>query len=86
MAISPFFKYPAESRKVIYTTNAIENLNRQLRKVTKTKGGFVSETALLKLRYLTITNLSKKWTMSVFSWNTTLSQLAIIFGDRLTQH
>ncbi|NTV45430.1 MAG: IS256 family transposase [Chlorobiales bacterium] len=84
-ALSSFFNYPPAIRKVIYTTNPIENLNRQLRKVTKTKGAFVSETALLKLLYLAIMRISGKWVMPVSGWNTTLAQLTILFGDRLNQ-
>ena len=61
--LATFFKYPPEIRKLIYTTNAIENFNRQLRKVTKTKSAFVSDDALMKLLYLTTMNIVEKWTM-----------------------
>ena len=60
LELSVFFKYPAEIRKLIYTTNAIENFNRQLRKVTKTKSAFVSDDALMKLLYLTTMNIVEK--------------------------
>lgn len=81
--LSTFFEYTAEIRKVIYTTNAIEGMHRQIRKVTKTKGAFTSDQALLKLVYLVVRDLSKKWTMSIHNWGLTMSQLYIKFGDRL---
>lgn len=64
-------------RKVIYTTNAIELVHRQFRKLTKTKGAFPNENSLLKLLYLGLMNAWEKWTMPIRSWNLTLSQLAI---------
>lgn len=81
--LSTFFEFTAEIRKVIYTTNAIEGMHRQIRKVTKTKGAFTSDQALLKLAYLVVRDLSKKWTMSIHNWGLTMSQLYIKFGDRL---
>ena len=63
--LSGYFRYPEEIRKMIYTTNAVEGLHRQIRKVTKTKGSFTSPTALEKLIYLAIKNISKKWNMPV---------------------
>ncbi|KAA6441857.1 IS256 family transposase [Dyadobacter flavalbus] len=81
--LSTFFEYTAEIRKVIYTTNAIEGMHRQIRKVTKTKGAFTSDQALLKLVFLVVRDLSKKWTMSIHNWGLTMSQLYIKFGDRL---
>jgi putative transposase len=81
--LSTFFEYTAEIRKVIYTTNSIEGMHRQIRKVTKTKGAFTSDQALLKLVYLVVRDLSKKWTMSIHNWGLTMSQLYIKFGDRL---
>jgi putative transposase len=81
--LSTFFEFTAEIRKVIYTTNAIEGMHRQIRKVTKTKGAFTSDQALLKLVYLVVRDLSKKWTMSIHNWGLTMSQLYIKFGDRL---
>ena len=81
--LSVYFKYPEEIRRVIYTTNSIEAVHRQFRKLTKTKGGFPNENSLLKLLYLGIQNASKKWTMPIQSWNLTLSQLAIFFEGRL---
>ncbi|MDQ6482666.1 IS256 family transposase [Dyadobacter sp. LHD-138] len=81
--LSTFFEYTTEIRNVIYTTNAIEGMHRQIRKVTKTKGAFTSDQALLKLVYLVVRDLSKKWTMSIHNWGLTMSQLYIKFGDRL---
>ena len=81
--LSTFFEFTAEIRKVIYTTNAIEGMHRQIRKVTKTKGAFTSDQALLKLVYLVVRDLSKKWTMSIHNWGLTMSQLYIKFGERL---
>lgn len=81
--LSVFFKYPPEIRKVIYTTNIIESVHRQFRKLTKTKGAFPNENSLLKLLYMGIKNAEKKWTMPVWNWSLTLSQLAIFFEGRL---
>lgn len=66
--LSTMFKYPPEIRKLIYTTNAIENFNRQLRKVTKTKSAFVSDDALMKILYLTTMQIVDKWTMPIRDW------------------
>jgi putative transposase len=81
--LSYYFKYPADIRRVIYTTNAVEAVHRQFRKLTKTKGAFPNENSLLKLLYAGIQNASKKWTMPIQNWNLTLSQLAIYFEGRL---
>jgi transposase-like protein len=81
--LSAYFKYPPDIRRVIYTTNSIEAVHRQFRKLTKTKGGFPNEDSLLKLLYLGVQNASKKWTMPIHGWNITLSQLAIFFEGRL---
>lgn len=83
--LSCYFKYPEPIRRVIYTTNAIEAVHRQMRKLTKTKGAFPNENSLLKLLYLGIQNASKKWTMPIQKWNLTLSQLAIYFEGRLDE-
>ena len=77
------FKYPAEIRTLIYTTNAIENFNRQLRKVTKTKSAFVSDDALMKILYLATMNITGKWTMPIRNWGTILDHLMIYFGERV---
>ncbi len=81
--LAVYFKYPADIRRVIYTTNAIEAVHRQFRKLTKTKGAFPNENSLLKLLYMGIQNASKKWTMPIQNWNLTLSQLSIYFEGRL---
>ena len=81
--LSEYFKYPEEIRRVIYTTNIIESVHRQFRKLTKTKGAFANEDSLLKLLYLGIQNVSRRWTMPIQNWALTLSQLAIFFEGRL---
>ncbi len=81
--LSVYFRYPEAIRKVIYTTNSIEAVHRQFRKLTKTKGGFPNDNSLLKLLYMGIQNASKKWTMPIQNWGLTLSQLAIFFEGRL---
>jgi len=80
--VIPFFDYPEDIRKVIYTTNAIESLNRSLRKVIKTKGAFPNDAAILKIFYLALANISKKWTMPIHTWKSALSQFAIKFAGR----
>ena len=81
--LSAFFEYDTDIRRTIYTTNAIEGMHRQIRKVTKTKGAFTSDMALLKLYYLAVMDITKKWTMPLRNWPLTMSQLYIKFGDRL---
>ncbi len=80
--IIPFFDYPKEIRKVIYTTNIIESLNRTLRKAVKNRGHFPTETSLMKVLYLAIRGVSKKWTMPIRDWKNALNQFAIKFSDR----
>ncbi len=80
--LSVYFQYPADIRRVIYTTNAVEAVHRQFRKLTKTKGAFPNENSLLKLLYAGIVNASKKWTSPFPLWKQTLSQFAIHFGER----
>jgi len=81
--LSQYFKYPEDIRRIIYTTNTIEAVHRQFRKLTKTKGAFPNQDSLLKLLYMGIQNASKKWTMPVQNWSLTISQLAIFFEGRL---
>lgn len=81
--LSNYFKYSEEIRRLIYTTNIIEGLNRQIRKYTKTKGSFINDASLIKQIYLAIQNISKKWIQPFPHWKLTLSQLAIIFEGRL---
>jgi len=84
--IIPFFDYPAEIRKVIYTTNAIESVNMSLRKVTKSRGSFPNDDALIKLYYLALRNISKKWTMPIQNWKAALNRFTIMFEERMPQH
>ncbi|WP_169447921.1 transposase, partial [Oceanospirillum maris] len=81
--LAVYFKYPEQVRKAIYTTNAVEAVHRQFRKLTKTKGGFANENALLKLLYAGMLKASEKWTHPVQNWNLTLSQLSIHFEGRI---
>ena len=81
--IIPFLAYPQEIRKVIYTTNAIESLNRSLRKAVKARGHFPSDEAAVKLLYLAIRNLTAKWKMPPREWTMAMNQFAILFDDRL---
>ena len=83
--LSAYFKYPEDIRRIVYTTNSIEAVHRQFRKLTKTKGGFPNDDSLLKLLYMGIINASKKWTMPIQNWNLTISQLAIFFEGRLDE-
>ncbi len=80
-----FLKYPEEIRKAIYTTNAIESVNRSLRKITKNRGVFPNEESLLKLYYLALERAAKKWTMPIHNWGQALNRFAIEFGDRMPQ-
>ncbi len=80
------FEYPEEIRRMIYTTNPVEGVHRQLRKTTKTKGAFVSDQALLKLIYLTYKRISLTWTVSPHNWGLTLQKLLLLFPDRINQY
>jgi transposase-like protein len=79
--LSTFFDYPKEMRTLIYTTNPIESVNRQIRKITKTKGHFPSENALFKIVYLGLQNASKRWTQRMHCWDQIIAQLFIYFDD-----
>lgn len=81
--LSTYFKYTEDIKRIIYTTNTIEGFHRQVRKVTKNKGVFPSDDALLKLVYLAYKNISKKWTQPLQNWSLTISQLSIHFEGRL---
>lgn len=81
--LSQYFKYSYRIRKLIYTTNAVEGFHRQIRKITKTKGAFTSDMALMKLVYLAVQNIEAKWTQPLHKWSLTISQLHIRFGDRV---
>ena len=80
--LTAYFQYSQHIRRIIYTTNTVEGYHRQLRKVTKNKGVFTSDTALEKLVYLAFTRIRKKWTQPVQNWGQTAQQLAILFPDR----
>lgn len=80
--IIPFLEYPEDIRRAIYTTNAIESLNRSLRKVIKTKGAFPNDMAVVKIFYLALANIAKKWTRPIENWKSALSQFAIKFAGR----
>ena len=84
--IYPLYEYPEEIRKIIYTTNPIESLNSALRKVTRGKGSFVNEMALMKVLYLRVENLEKKWSKGSKNWSNVQNQLAILFEDRYTKY
>ena len=84
--LSVYFKYPEDVRKAIYTTNAVEAVHRQFRKLTKTKGGFTNETSLLKLLYAGMLKATERWTHPVQNWNLTLSQLSIHFEGRIDRY
>lgn len=81
--ITPFFAYPPEIRKVIYTTNAIESLNNSLRKVTKNRNSFPNDEAAIKSLYMALKNIAKKWTMLLQGWPQAVNQFSIRFGGRL---
>lgn len=81
--LSQYFQYTEPIRKIIYTTNAVEGFHRQVRKVTKTKGAFTNDMALLKLVYLATMNIQKKWTTPLQNWSLTIQQLYIKFGGRV---
>lgn len=82
--LSTYFKYPQEIRRIVYTTNSIENFNRQLRKVTKAKTISSTDDALFKSLYLAMMDATKKWTGKAWDWGLTLDQLCIYFGDRIS--
>ena len=82
--LSPFYSFPEEIRRMIYTTNAIESLNRQFRKVTKTTSIFPHDKSLTKLLWLAQRDISRKWGMSVRNWGQILAQFAILFPEKIT--
>lgn len=83
--LSVFFDYPPQIRKVIYTTNAIESVNASLRKVTKTRRSFPTDESVMKVLYLALHQISRKWTMPIRDWKQAMSQFTILFGDRIAQ-
>ena len=84
--VSSFFQFSDEIRRIMYTTNIIEGLNRQYRKVTKTKSVFPSDVSLEKMLYLASRNITQKWTQRYRNWDQVLSQLIILYDERLTQY
>lgn len=77
----PLFAFPPDIRKMIYTTNAVESLNRSLRKIIKTRSSFPTDEAAMKLLYLAIQNAGVHWRRPV-AWTTAMGQFAVLFGDR----
>lgn len=84
--VSSFFQFPDDIRRIMYTTDIIEGLDRQYRKVTKTKSVFPSDTSLEKMLYLASQNVTKKWTQRYRNWDQVLSQLILLYGERITQY
>ena len=83
--LTVMFDYPPAIRKVIYTTNAIESLNYSMRKVLKNRGAFPSDESILKIFYLALNNVAKKWTMPIRDWRIALNQFVMMYGDRVPQ-
>ncbi|WP_375330990.1 IS256 family transposase [Candidatus Tisiphia endosymbiont of Oplodontha viridula] len=79
--IIPFFAFPEEIRKAIYTTNTIESINRQIRKIIKNKGVFLDDKSIQKIIFLALQNAAKKWTMPIKDWSLALNQFEILCGD-----
>lgn len=84
--LSTFFAFPDNIRKIIYTTNVIESLNSQFRKVTKTKLIFPNDDSLMKMLYLAVQRVAKKWTRSYPEWDLVINQLNIVFSDVLEKN
>lgn len=81
--LTVFFDYPREIRKVIYTTNAIESLNYSMRKVLKNRGAFPNDDSIMKVLFMGLNNIAKKWTRPIRDWKAALNQFVIMFGDRV---
>ena len=84
--VIPFFAFPADVRRIIYTTNAIESLNANVRKAVRVRGHFPSDEAATKLIYLVLRNVSKDWKMAAREWGAARAQFAVLYGERFTQH
>jgi transposase-like protein len=84
--LSNYFKYPEPIRRLVYTTNTVEGYHRMVRKVTKSKGAFTSDMALLKLVYLATINFKKRWQTKLYGWPTILNQLSIYFENRISEN
>lgn len=83
--VIPFFALPPAVRRVIYTTNAIESVNAQLRKIIKTRGHFPSDDAASKLLWLALRNITADWSRAAHNWKEAMNQFAILYADRFTQ-
>jgi putative transposase len=83
MRVTPFFSYPPEIRRAIYTTNSVESLNRSLRKVIKIRGGFPNEEAAIKLLFLALRQAAKKWTMPIHHWRDALNHFTLLWPERM---
>lgn len=85
-AVTPFMAYPAEVRRIIYTTNALESVHSRLRKIIKTRGHFPNDEAAFKLLYLAVRNITAQWTKPPKAWREAMNQFYILYGDRLDAH
>jgi putative transposase len=83
--VIPFFQFPREIRSVIYTTNIVESLNSTLRKSVRNRGHFSTEDGIMKVLYLAIRGVSKKWNMPIRNWKQALNHISILFGDRFSE-
>jgi putative transposase len=83
--VIPFFAFPPAVRRVVYTTNAIENINSQLRKIIKTRGHFPNDEAAAKLIWLALRNITAKWSRSAHDWKQAMNQFAILYEDRFSR-
>lgn len=83
--VVPFFAFPPEVRKIIYTTNAIESVNSQVRKIIKTRGQFPTDEAAIKLIWLALRNITSEWSRTSHHWKQAMNQFAIIYGDRFSK-
>ncbi|ADR18636.1 transposase mutator type [Calditerrivibrio nitroreducens DSM 19672] len=84
--LSTYFEYSEPIRRIIYTTNTVEGFNRQIRKITKSKGGFTNDDALFKIVFLVYKDISKKWDKAISNWAEIMSQLSIVFNERIAGH
>lgn len=84
--VSPFFQFSEDIRRIMYTTNIIKGVNRQFRKVTKTKSLFPNDISLEKMLYLATQNVKKKWTQRYRNWDLVLSQMVIMYGERIQEY
>ncbi len=83
--VIPFFAFPPEVRRIIYTANAIESVNARLRKILKTRGHFPNDEAATKLIWLALRNITKDWSRATPHWKAAMNQFAIIYQERFTQ-